>query len=339
MANECGFPIDAFGTGVARPVTVKLQRLPSATCRSRTAWRRNSLRGYCPTGASGGPPSGIAAHIDIVQRSPDMQALTPPSPPPPMVVQQGWPAPPHAPQVPGIPEPVLRPAQPNPVEQVPLLPEPQQGWASPPQVPQAAPVAASVQPSPDMQALTPPSPPPPMVAQQGWPVPPHAPQVPGIPEPVFRPTQANPVEQVPLLPEPQQGWLSPPQVPQAAPVVASMQPSPDMQALTPPSPPPPMVVQQGWPAPPQAPHVPGMSAPVFRPAQPNPLAQVPLPPLPQQTWPEAPHAAHWSPPAATTQLRPVAQSICPAQQGWPAAPQAAHVPPPPSTWPPHTMPG
>jgi hypothetical protein len=43
-------------------------------------------------GASSGgpPPSGISAHIDIMQRRPDMQALTPPSTGgPPIVVQQG----------------------------------------------------------------------------------------------------------------------------------------------------------------------------------------------------------------------------------------------------------
>src|SRR4051794_30554356 len=169
--------------------------------------------------------------------------------------------------------------------------------------------------SPAMQAVTPPSaPPPPMVVQQGWPAAPHMPQVPGMLEPAFRPAQPNPVEQVPLLPEPQQGWPLPPQVPHAAPVAASMQPSPLVQALTPPSPPPPMVVQQGWPVAPQAPHVPGVPALVLRPAQPSPLVQVPLPPVPQQTWPEAPHAAHWLPPDITTQLRPVVHAICPGQQ-------------------------
>jgi len=37
--------------------------------------------------------------------------------------------------------------------------------------------------------------------------------MPGVPAPALRPVQANPVEQVPLLPVPQQGWPSPPQVP------------------------------------------------------------------------------------------------------------------------------
>jgi hypothetical protein len=155
---------------------------------------------------------------------------------------------------------------------------------------------------PDMQALEPPP------EQQGWPAAPHAPQVPGMPEPAFRPAQPNPVEQVPLLPEPQQGWPSPPQVPQATPLASSMQPSPLMQALTPPSPPP-IVEQQAWPAAPHAPHIPGVPAVVFRPAQPNPVMQVPVPPLPQQTWPEAPHAAHWLPPAATTQLSPLVHAV------------------------------
>jgi len=50
----------------------------------------------------------------------------------------------------------------------------------------------------------------------------------------FRPAQPNPVEQVPVLPVPQHGWPEPPQVPQLDPLVASMQASPVMQALTPP---------------------------------------------------------------------------------------------------------
>jgi hypothetical protein len=37
--------------------------------------------------ASAAPASGISAHIDIVHRSPVMQALTPPSPE--VTVQQG----------------------------------------------------------------------------------------------------------------------------------------------------------------------------------------------------------------------------------------------------------
>jgi hypothetical protein len=77
---------------------------------------------------------------------------------------------------------------------------------------------------------------------------------------------------------------------------------------------------------------------VFRPLQPRPDEQVPVPPAPQQIWPAAPQAAHWLPPVATTQLRPVVQDIWPGQQGCPAPPQAEQVPPPPSTWPPHTKP-
>jgi hypothetical protein len=185
---------------------------------------------------SGRPPSGISAHIDIMQRSPVMHALIPPSAPP-MVVQQGWPAAPHAPQVPGASPLALRPAHPNPIEQVPVLPVPQHG-------------------SPE-----------------------------------------------------------PPQVPHAVPLVASMQLSPLVQALTPPSPGAPIVVQQAWPEAPQAPHLPVVPAPVFRPLQPKPLEHVPVPPIPQQAWPEAPHAAHWLPPAAITQLRPLVHAICPVQQG------------------------
>ena len=147
----------------------------------------------------------------------------------------------------------------------------------------------------------------------------------------FRPAQPNPVEHVPVLPVPQQGWPEPPQVPQAVPPVATMQLSAVMHALTPPSPGAPIVVQQAWPEAPQGPHVPGVPAPLFRPLQPSPLEQVPVPLTPQQAWPEAPHAAPSLPPAAITQLRPLVHAICPAQQGWPAPPQAEHVPPPPST--------
>jgi hypothetical protein len=202
VSRQCHSRRRAIGSSVR-----KIARANSSSCLVggdvRGARAKNSLRGHCPIGASGGPPSGIAAHIDIMQRNPVMQALTPPSPPPPMVVQQGWAAAPHAPHIPGMPAPAFRPPQPNPVEQVPLLPEPQQGWPSPPQVPHAAPVAPSMQASPLVQALTPPSPPP-MVVQQAWPVPPQAPHVPGVPVPVFRPAQPNALAQVPLPPAPQQ---------------------------------------------------------------------------------------------------------------------------------------
>ena len=127
-----------------------------------------------------------------------------------------------------------------------------------------------------------------MVVQHAWPDPPQGPQVPVICMPAFRPLQPRPVEQVPLFPVPQHGCPLPPQAPQASPVVPSMQLRPLVHAVTPPASepppkPPPMVVQQAWPDAPQAPHMPGVPAPLFRPAQPRPVVQVPEPPDPQHT--------------------------------------------------------
>ena len=82
----------------------------------------------------------MGLHVDIMHRSPDMQALTPPSAPPPgppMVVQHAWPDSPQGPQLPVMCMPAFRPLQPRPVEQVPLFPVPQHGWPLPPQAPGA----------------------------------------------------------------------------------------------------------------------------------------------------------------------------------------------------------
>jgi hypothetical protein len=59
--------------------------------------------------------------------------------------------------------------------------------------------------------------------------------------------------------------------------------------------------------------MPGVPALLLRPAQPSPDEQVPVPLVPQQIWSAAPHAAHWLPPAATTQPSPLVHGDCPGQ--------------------------
>jgi hypothetical protein len=62
--------------------------------------------------------------------------------------------------------------------------------------------------------------------------------------------------------------------------------------------------------------------------------QVPALLLPQQTWFAPPHAAaHLSPVADSTQVRPVVHSVAPGQHACPLPPHAEQVPPPPSTSP------
>ena len=93
--------------------------------------------------------------------------------------------------------------------------------------------------------------------QQAWPAAPHATHMPGVPLVELRPMQVNPVPvQVPKAPLPQQGCPSAPQVPHWAPDVLSKHPIEPVQAVTPPSVCPKVVVQQASPAPPQAPQVP-----------------------------------------------------------------------------------
>jgi len=85
-----------------------------------------------------------------------------------------------------------------------------------------------------MQAATPPSAGTPAVGQQIWPSPPHVAHIPGIPCPAFRPPQASPVLQVPLLLFPQQICPDAPQVAEhVSPVGETTQVSPVPHAVWP----------------------------------------------------------------------------------------------------------
>jgi hypothetical protein len=110
---------------------------------------------------------------------------------------------------------------------------PQQGSPGPPQVPHWLPPAASRQVIAPLQAACTPPSAPPFAGQQGCPVPPQAPHIPGTPIPLFRPVQANPVEQVPALPTPQHGCPGPPQAPHLSSTGAEMQLMPVWQGLAP----------------------------------------------------------------------------------------------------------
>jgi hypothetical protein len=210
----------------------------------------------------------------------------------------------------------LRPEHTKPALQVPL-PTPQQLCPDPPQVEQTSPEAAITH-EPAVHGAAP--------AQQVCPSPPQGPQVPAVPWPAFRPEQAKPVLQVPFPPAPQHDCAEPPQVPQTLPPAFSMH-EPAVHGVAP--------AQQACPSPPHAPHVPGVPCAAFRPVQAKPVAlHVPLLPLPQQDWPDPPHAdvdEHTSPVAESMQDRPVLHVLPPpkppGQQAWPAPPHALHVPP------------
>jgi len=91
------------------------------------------------------------------------------------------------------------------VEQVPVLFVPQHGSPEAPHAPHWLVVAAIMHENPVVQAVTPPSPPPPIVGQHSSPLPPHAAHVPAKPKLSSRPPQARPDVHVPLPPVPQQG--------------------------------------------------------------------------------------------------------------------------------------
>jgi hypothetical protein len=150
-----------------------------------------------------------------------------------LVGQQGCPVPPQVAHMPGMPMPLLRPAQARPAVQVPLLPVPQQGWPGPPQVPHLSSPGAEMQLIPVGQAFGP--------AQHSCPAAPHALQLPAPPS--AWPPQARPVWQ--LFPG-QHACPLAPQISQVAGVLfpgGLLQPSPLLQVL---------LGQHGCPAPPQA---------------------------------------------------------------------------------------
>ena len=158
-------------------------------------------------------------------------------------------------------------------------------------------------------------PPPAPVAQQGCPVAPHGMQLPGFPP--ERPAQPSPVLQVPLPPVPQHGWLAPPHAPHIPWTQATPAPR---QGVAP--------LQQAWPEAPHGSQVPG-TPPAIRPAQPNPVEQVPFAPVPQHGWPAAPHTPQRLPPGLWMQVpAPAWHCAVPAaeQQGAPAMPQATQRP-------------
>jgi hypothetical protein len=171
--------------------------------------------------------------VDTEHESPVMHCTIPESAAP--VVQHAWFAPPHVPHIPGTFIGALRPAQPRPAVQVPLLPFPQQTWPDAPHVEHVSPVAERTHVKPVVHSVAP-------FGQQAWLAPPHTAHVP--PPPSTWPTHANPVGQ---LPPPQHAWPMAPQVSHTPAVLPGLlQPSPALQVS---------FWQQGWPAPPQAPQV------------------------------------------------------------------------------------
>jgi hypothetical protein len=150
--------------------------------------------------------------------------------------------------------------------------------------------------------------------------------VPGAPVVRSRPEHRNPALQVPEVPVPQHDCPDPPQVPQTLPD-AEVRHEPVVHGVAP--------VQQGWPSPPQAPQVPVIPCATFRPAQTNPVLQVPVFPEPQHDFPDAPQselAAQTLPSLESMHESSVSQVADPprvlGQQGLPAPPQALQVPPP-----------
>jgi Wiskott-Aldrich syndrome protein len=79
--------------------------------------------------------------------------------------------------------------------------------------------------------------------------------------------------------------------------------------------------------PPQAVHAPGVRVAVSRPEQAKPVLQVPVPPEPQQDWPEPPQVEQMLPVDFRTQ-DPEVHWVAPppVQQAWPSPPQAPHLP-------------
>jgi hypothetical protein len=68
-------------------------------------------------------------------------------------------------------------------------------------------------------------------------------------------------------------------------------------------------------------HVPAAPMPRLRPAHARPALHVPPPPVPQQAWPEAPHAPHALPAVASTQARGGVHAVTPPSAGCPTVEQ------------------
>jgi len=227
--------------------------------------------------------------------------------------QQVWPSAPHGPQVPAFPCAAFRPEHAKPALHVPALPVPQQPCPEPPQVEQTLPPVLTTH-EPAVHGVAP--------TQQACPSAPQGPQVPVVPCAAFRPEQAKPASQVPVLPVPQQACPEPPQVAeQTLPPAERTHPRPVPHVFAP------TPGQQAWPAPPQALHVPAPRPPSLAPTkQPSPPWQL----LPaQQAAPSAPQLSQ-VPPAApvTLQPRPVLHSLA-EQHGCPEPPHAVHTWAPP----------
>jgi hypothetical protein len=94
--------------------------------------------------------------VATMQASGVMHAVMPASAGTPTVEQQTWPEPPQVAHMPGAPWPALRPAQPSPALQVPLLLLPQQICPDAPQaVAHTSPVGETTQVSPVVHAVWP----------------------------------------------------------------------------------------------------------------------------------------------------------------------------------------
>jgi hypothetical protein len=91
---------------------------------------------------------------ETVHDSPDVHGATPASSEP-LVEQHAWPSEPHALHVPAIPVARLRPAQPSPLVQEPLLLVPQQVWPDAPQAAHLSPVAETTQLKPAVHSVSP----------------------------------------------------------------------------------------------------------------------------------------------------------------------------------------